>query len=251
MISELFTPSLFPFTTALCLLFGLLLLEIVAVLLGGSLLSADADADVDLDLDVDMDMDLDLDLDADIDSEVSVADGPEGAVYGLSGFLGWLGFGGVPVMIWLAVAFAGFGISGMAVQAGMMSYLGFTLPPSIASLIALPPALMGARAFSGVFARLLPKTQTEAVSANHMGRRIGVISQGTAARGKPAEVRVQDRFGNTHHIRAEPLRDDVQIAQGTKVLVMRKALNTGYRLVALDDVSGLDQTPLNPTNSED
>ena len=58
----------------------------------------------------------------------------------------------------------------------------------------------------------------------------------TTARGRPAEVRVSDRFGNTHYLRAEPLRDDVSIAQGTEVIVLRQRYDEGYRIVALGDI---------------
>jgi hypothetical protein len=61
-----------------------------------------------------------------------------------------------------------------------------------------------------------------------------VVSQGTAARGRPAEIRVSDRYGNTHYIRAEPLRDGTEIPQGTEVIVLRHRYDSGYLIVALD-----------------
>ena len=42
-----------------------------------------------------------------------------------------------------------------------------------------------------------------------------------------------DGHGNAHYLRGEPLKDDEVIPQGTEVLVVRKAQNQGYRLVAL------------------
>ncbi len=57
--------------------------------------------------------------------------------------------------------------------------------------------------FGAVFARLLPKTKTEAVSERMLARRRGIITQGTAERGRPAKVRVADRYGNSQLVRAK------------------------------------------------
>ncbi len=58
-----------PFTTALALLLGLLVLELIALVLGGSLLGADSDVDLDLDLDADSgDLGIDVGPDVDLDA---------------------------------------------------------------------------------------------------------------------------------------------------------------------------------------
>lgn len=44
-----------------------------------------------------------------------------------------------------------------------------------------------------------------------------------------------DRYGNTHHIRAEPLRDEDAISQGSEVLVLRAKHDGRYLLVGLSD----------------
>lgn len=224
MTDILLSAHMMPFTLALGLVFGLLLLELTAALMGGSLMGADTDADLDLDVDADLDVDLDPDLEADVDT----LDTNPGA-------LAWLGIGRVPFMIWLATLLMSFGLIGLTLQSILMQSLGFALPAGLAALVVAPAGLWTTRQFSGAVARLLPKTESSAISKNHLGRRRGIISQGTAARGKPAEVRVLDRHGNTHYLRAEPLRDDQVFAQGTEVLVMRKSLNEGYRLVALSE----------------
>ena len=137
------TEPFVPFTIALALLLGLLVLELFLALLGGTLLGLGADADLDVDMDIDA--------------------------------------------------------------------------PDLGE----------------VFARLLPKTETTAMSERHLGRRIGVVSQGTAKRGMPAEVRVTDHHGNMHYLRAEPVRDSDEIPQGSRVLVLRHRFDQGYRITAL------------------
>ena len=238
------TEPFVPFTIALALLFGLLALELVLAVLGGTLLGMGADAEIDVDLDIDApdlgDLDIDFgdadphlfdfaepELDAEIDLEApsaeTVSPGPAS----------WLGIGKVPTLIWIAAVLLGFGVTGVALQGVFLSMLGVAMP---AGVIAIPAALAGvwfARQFGAVFASLLPKTETSALSARHLGRRIGVVTQGTAKRGKPTEVKVTDRHGNTHYLRGEPLKDEDEITAGTEVLVLRHRLEDGYRLVPL------------------
>ncbi|MEM6387853.1 MAG: OB-fold-containig protein [Pseudomonadota bacterium] len=231
-----------PFTIALALLFGLLALEILLGLLGGTLLGLGADADMDVDLDIEVDLpdvgDLDIDFgDADphlfdfAEPEID-ADMPETDI-AASGPASWLGIGKMPVLIWIAALLLGFGVSGFAIQSLLNGTAGFVLPAAIA---AVPAALAGiwfAKTFGAGFARALPKTESSAMSERHLGRRTGVVTQGTAKRGRPSEVKVKDRHGNTHYLRGEPLKDDDEIPAGTSVLVLRHRFEEGYRLVPL------------------
>jgi len=244
MFAPYLTEPFVPFTISLALLFGLLALEVVLALVGATLLGLGADADLDLDLDLDGpdigDLDIDfgeadaslfdfaepeLDVDADLDSTA-----PEGIPAGPAS---WLGIGKVPTLIWIAAVLLGFGVTGVALQGFSTAIFGTTLH---ASLIAVPAAVAGiwfAKQFGTVFARLLPKTETSAMSKNHLGRRTGIVTQGTARRGSPTEVKITDRHGNTHYLRAEPLKDEDEISAGTKVLVLRHRIEEGYRLVPL------------------
>ncbi|WP_323768075.1 OB-fold-containig protein [Antarctobacter sp.] len=252
MFELLMSDGMFPFTLALALLFGLLILEVVFGLLGGTLLGAGADGvDIDgPDLDVDMpdlgDLGIDLGLDGtdidigdlelaepDLDGPDLDGDIPDGAPDGADSIAAWLGFGKMPALIWLAAILLSFGLSGLVIQTVATNILGGPLPAWLPALPAAAAAIWFARQFGTLFARLLPKMETEALSERHLGRRAGVVTQGTAARGRPAEVRVTDRYGNMHYLRAEPLRDDVTIPQGTEVMVLRHRYETGYLLVAL------------------
>ena len=234
------TDAYAPFTVAIALLFGLLALEVVLVLLGGTLLGLGSDPDIDVDVDVDLpelgDLDIDFgsadaemfdfaepELDAEMPTTATAATGPAS----------WLGIGKMPALIWLAALLLGFGIAGFLIQGVLRSVFDMTLP---ASFVAVPAAFAGiwfAKTLGAAFARMLPKTKTSAVSNRHLGRRSGVVTQGTARRGSPTEVKVTDRFGNTHYLRGEPLKDDDEISAGTRVLVLRHRLEEGYRLVPL------------------
>ena len=236
------TEPFVPFTIALALLLGLLILELFLALLGGTLLGLGTDADLDVDIDApdlgDLDIDLggpefgefdlsdaglDLDAEADTDFDSNFAAGPAS----------WLGMGKVPVLIWFAAILVSFGVTGVFIQTFSTSTIGAPLPVSLVAVLAVVVAIWFARTFGEVFARLLPKTETTAMSERHLGRRIGVVSQGTAKRGMPAEVRVTDHHGNMHYLRAEPVRDSDEIPQGSRVLVLRHRFDQGYRITAL------------------
>ena len=237
------TEPFVPFTIALALLFGLLALEILLSLIGATLLGLGADADVDLDLDIEGpelgDLDIDFgDADASLfdfaepEVDADIADLGEASAPP-SGPASWLGIGKVPTLIWIASVLLAFGVTGFVLQTASNALIGTALPALLVTLPAGIAAIAFARRFGSVFARALPKTETSAMSNRHLGRRTGVVTQGTAKRGSPAEVRITDRHGNMHHLRGEPLKDEDTIAAGTEVLVLRHRYNEGYRLVAL------------------
>ncbi|MEM8630581.1 MAG: OB-fold-containig protein [Pseudomonadota bacterium] len=228
----------FVFSLALAVLCGLLLLEIVFIALGGTILGggeADFDAPEFGAPDTEFDVDLSgLDAEA-VELDLADTPGAETAQGGHGSIAAWLGLGEVPAAIWLAATLMTFGLSGLTIQTFATGAFGGPLPTWLAAAAATLVAVLFSRRFARVFARLLPKTETQALSERHLGRRMGVITQGTAARGRPAEVRVTDRYGNVHYLRAEPLKDDEVIAQGTEVVVLRNRHGGGYSLVALTD----------------
>lgn len=224
-----------PFTFALALLLGLLVLELVLLMLGGSLMADGGEVDLDVgdapDLDVDLAGDIDLDADFDLDAEVDAPEAPAGG----AGLLAALGFGTMPTMIWLASVLMGFGLSGVVLQTALQSLIGFAAPAWLAAIPAAVVAIWFARRFGRVFARILPEVETESVSERALSRRRGVITQGTAARGRPAEVRVTDRFGNSHYLRAEPMREGVTLSQGAEVLVLRDRRSGDFVLIGMSE----------------
>ncbi len=220
---------------ALALLFGLLGGEVIAALFGGSILASEGLADPkapsltvsDFDLDIEADIDLSaLEL-AEIEAEAPAASA--------TGNLTRLGIGDVPVMIWLVVLLAGFAMSGIGVQLIVEGLFGYDLPIGLATVPAGIFGLWFARGFGPVFTRLLPNAKTNRTPECVLARRRGVVTQGTASRGRPAEVRVMDRFGNAHYVQAEPLQDRDMLEQGTDVLVLRHRLLDCFVLVGLSD----------------
>lgn len=246
MFETLSDPAFAPFTFALALLFGLAGLELAALLLGASFLGGDSDAGLDATDGLDAgDFGLeaeglgdfgDLDL-AEIDGFEADASGAELVTASGSpgGPISWLGLGQMPMLIWLAVLLLGFGLFGMGLQMGLKSALSLTAPPWLAALPAAGFSVWFTRRFGAVFARVLPQVETESVSERSLGRRRGLVTQGTASLGRPAEVRVIDKFGNAHYLRAEPFSKEEEITQGSEVLVIRDRRRDAYVLIPLSE----------------
>lgn len=250
MLDTLLSGPFVPFTLSLALLFGLLALEVAFLLIGGSLLGDGAEADVGVPDGGELELDLgayDLDaieLDAfevdafdvdtlDVDAGEFDLGGEVAAPAASSNPLSWLGLGQMPTLIWLATLFMSFGVAGIALQGLVTTISGAPLAALMAVIPCGAAALWFTGQFGAVFARALPKSESQSVSTRQLGRRHGTVTQGTAARGTPAEVRVTDRYGNTHYLRAEPMRDTDTIAQGTEVLVLRHRPTGGFRLIPL------------------
>lgn len=212
-----FTPQSLPFTVALAIVLGLFALEILGLVLGLSLLGLGGEGP-DLDIDTDFDMSADVaDLDVDgLDLDVEVPSGP-------SAILGFLGMRGVPFLMWLVSFLTMFGLFGMVLQSMATSTLGAPLSPWLASFGAFIPALGATRVIANWIALLMPKTETSAMRIRFLGGHRGVITQGVATRGKPAEAKIKDRHGNIHYLRVEPLHDGAEFAHGSEVTLIRKS----------------------------
>ncbi len=272
MLEFLLSPPVVPFAIALGLLVGLLLLEIVALLLGATVLGKElgkpgTEADVDgwsgagesaaeigaeavpgfdadagaaaFDAAVPAPVDLaQMDLGGLDPADIDLDLGPTATAPAATGLAAALGFGRVPALIWLAAALAGFGLSGYLLQSISARLFGAPLPALLAMLPAAAVGLWFARGYGALLARLIPATETSARSKASLSRQRGVVSQGTARAGQPAEVRVTDFRGNLHYIRAEPLDRSETISPGSAVLVLRVLQGPArgqFRIVALSD----------------
>lgn len=228
MVEFLQNINMIPFTAAFGILVALLLIEAVSAFTGLSVFSSESDG-LDLDYNADADIDLDIDTEVEVDLDAATADGSQGL-----SLLAWLGIGRVPTAIWGATALASFGLSGTTLQLTTQWLTGGLLPAAIAIPLVIPPAILITKRLSLTFARAVPKTETTALARRSFAGSHGTITQGTARRDKPAEVRLRDRHGNLHHLRLEPYDDAHALPQGTDVYVTRTADGT-LRLMPLTD----------------
>ncbi|GIT86607.1 hypothetical protein ROBYS_16230 [Roseobacter sp. OBYS 0001] len=216
MLDTFLTPESYPFALALALTAGLFLLEIVSLLLGATILGLGGEGP-----DIDVEADFDLSVDIDTDGFSMPADGIETPT-SPSGLLSWLGIRDVPFLIWLVSFLTMFGLIGLIIQSIATNALGAPLFTSLAVVVALIPSIAITRVIANWVALIMPKTETSAIRTRFLGGHLGTITQGTAARGKPAEVKIKDRHGNMHYLRVEPLHDDDVFPKGSNVTLIRK-----------------------------
>ena len=199
---ELLTaPQNLPFAIALGLVAALALLQVVALLLGGPIGIGDGDFDADVDLDGDLDLDTDGEL---------------------AGALDWLGVGRLPLSILLTLWAAGFGLSGLAIQEVALAATGARLPMLLPSLLALGLSFPLLKISGMILRPILPHDETEAVSTASLLGSEGEIVVGTARRGRPAQARVRDKWGNAHYVSVEPESDVDEFAAGDRVLLLKQ-----------------------------
>ena len=214
----LLAPEMQPFAVALGLVTALAVLEVVLLALG---LSMTVDGP---DLDAEPGFEGEAELDADAD-----------AAFGTGALLSWLGIGQVPVAVWVAAVLTAFGLSGLAIQSAALAVSGDPLSAPVACLLALLPALALGGRFSRSLGRLIPKFESTAISTRSYGGRRGVITVGTARRGRPAQARFTDGHGNIHYAAVEPLDDAAALPQGTEIAILR--LRDGsLRAIAAGDI---------------
>jgi hypothetical protein len=216
MIDWFTAPGSGPFTAALLLMFGLALVEVVALLMG---LSAHEAID---------------DLLASSAGLESSGDGVSGAeASSLVGrALAWFYFGRIPALVILIVFLTTFGLVGLALQAFLRDAFGAGLPVVAAVPIVAVASLPVVRWVSGGLARVLPRDETSAVDPwTFIGATAEVVGPGRASLGLPTQARLVDPFGTEHYLLVEPMEVGVDFAPGD---VVRLAYETqGGRFAAV------------------
>lgn len=194
-----------PFSVALAVMIILGLLEGVGMLLGAGLSGLFDTLLPDFDFDVDT---------PDVDTPGM-----------LSQFIGWLYVGKLPFLVVLIVLLTWFGISGLVLQTLAQSILGTLLPALFASPVALLVALPITRICTAGLARIMPRDETEAVSADSFVGRVAVITTGIARHGSAAQGRLSDQYGQTHYVMIEPDDNGSEFPTGSEVLLIKKSGN--------------------------
>lgn len=190
---------LIPYSIALVVLLGLLLLELVSLVSGSTLDSVMPDLDFDTDGD-------------------------------LSGFaVSLFHLGRVPLSVLTAIFLGGFSVTGMVGQ--------WALGGNFPNLLLIPIAIVAGLAAVAVGGRLvrhiLPTDETYAVKAGTFVGQVAVITQGDATADLSAQARLIDAHGQPHYLQVVPVTGEPPIPQGTEVLIL--SLEEGrYRVVRSD-----------------
>ena len=202
------SPQILPFTVSLGVMFGLFLIELLTLLIGGNPIDA-------------LIPDFETSIDMDVDGGVDIASNSLNA-FGFSYLLGWLHFGRVPVMLIIALFLAGFGVGGMIMQHMLDVSFGSTLPTFIAVIIALIPGIFSVRYLGGILSRILPRDESSAVSTKQFIGQVATITSGNATENLSAEASLTDAHGLTHYFLVRPSKGEGPIQQGEQVLILSR-----------------------------
>lgn len=196
MLSFFLDDANFWFSCAIGVVVALFILEIAGMLFGVSLLGL-------------------IDDQAALDADTDTASG-------FTEFGSWLALDRVPLLVWLVLLLTSFGIAGLLLnffsQALINNYFTLWLVMPVALLFGL---LFTAR-FGSFIARLLPKQESSATTADELVGCVGHITVGVARQDSPAEGKFVDTHGQPHYLLVEPLEPEEQFSQGERILLIQK-----------------------------
>ena len=195
-------PALFPFTLAAAVMAGLVVVEAISLLLGQSL-SGMVDGALGHDGGGG-----DLVTTADADGAVSPA-----------ALMSWINLGRVPFLILLILGLAVFALAGFILQ-GLAAALLAPLPALPAVGLAAAATLPALRVSTRALARLIPRDESYAVTADDLVGTTAEVTLGPLDQGLPGQVRARDRHDNVHFLRARAAADASPMATGTRVLLV-------------------------------
>ncbi len=218
-----------PFSIAIGLMVLIGVIELVSMVLGGSLSSAVDGLLPDIDLDIDVP---DIDVpDVDIpDMDAPSVDAPGS----FATLLSWLNVGRVPFLVLFVIFLSAFGMVGIGLQGFTYEGLGFLWPAWLAAIPAFVVSLPITRFMGLIVGKIMPKDETLAVSQDSLIGRIAIIVLGTATLGSAAQGKVKDEHGRDHYVMIEPDTDSETFNEGQSVLLVRRGGGTYF---AIGDVS--------------
>ncbi|MDG6097529.1 DUF1449 family protein [Alteromonas sp. ZYF713] len=196
MLSFLLDDANFWFSCALGIVIALFILEMAGMFFGVSLLGLVDDQAA-------------LDADADTSS-------------GFTEFGSWLALDRVPLLVWLVLLLTTFGSAGLTFNFLSLTLLDTYFARWLITLLAVVAGLFFTARFGTFIARLLPKQESSATTADELVGTVGHITVGVARQNSPAEGKFIDAHGQPHYLLVEPLEPDEQFSQGEKILLIQK-----------------------------
>lgn len=127
----------------------------------------------------------------------------------------------VPLVILLVIFFVAFGLSGLAIQAVCIKFLGITLNGFLVSVPALFVGGTMSKAIGEVLSKVVPTDETDALEISYFKNKVGVITLGVAQNNMPAQCKIKDHFGKLHYFMVFPDETDESLEQGDRVLLVR------------------------------
>ena len=196
MLSFLLDDANFWFSCALGIVIALFILEMAGMFFGVSLLGLVDDQAA---------------LDADTDTSS-----------GFTEFGSWLALDRLPLLVWLVLLLPTFGSAGLTFNFLSLTLLDTYFARWLITLLAVIAGLFFTARFGSFIARLLPKQESSATTADELVGTVGHITVGVARQNSPAEGKFIDAHGQPHYLLVEPFEPDEQFSQGEKILLIQK-----------------------------
>lgn len=190
-----------PYVIAFACVLVLCVLEVLALVVGHSMISA-------------------LDQWVPDDAEPDAGDGS-----GLNGIAAWLYLNRLPFLIWFVLALSSFAIAGY-----LVNYLSFILKGELQpQLFTLPIAVIGSALSCHYLGCVLADWQTHHQSSpvtledfDSLSGYIGTITLGCAIKGIPSEAVVRDKHEQKHYVLVEPEIAGIEFVSGTQVVLLKR-----------------------------
>jgi hypothetical protein len=136
--------------------------------------------------------------------------------------LHWVGFGQVPLLIFLVTFLGIFGFLGLVGQYATLRISGgdWTVPWWIAWLPVLMVSVAPTRLIAVAVGKVLPREETSAISESSFIGSVATITLGAARKGQPSQAKLRDAHGTTHYVMVEPHHDDEVLEAGEEVVLV-------------------------------
>lgn len=188
-----------PYTIALTIVFGVAMLEGLALLVGASLMSL-----------------LDDLVDINIDTDAEVSSG------GLTSLLGWLCLNKLPLLVWLVLLLTSFALGGLIYNYIMVITVNLDILFWLSKPVALITALLSTHYLGEKIAKIIPKNESSATSTSEFAGRVATITLGKASIGNAAQAVLIDDYQQKHYVMVEPEQADQTFLQGSSVVLLEK-----------------------------
>lgn len=152
----------------------------------------------------------------DVDADIDVTTG------GLTSVWGWLCLNKLPVLIWLVIFFASFGVAGYTINYLTLTVFSSLLPVFIGIFCAVFVAVFFTKFLSTPLAKLLPKNESSAQSNQSFVGLVGRITVGKASFENPAEAVIYDSFNQKHYVLVAPEFKEEEFKQGSEIVLLKK-----------------------------
>jgi hypothetical protein len=139
----------------------------------------------------------------------------------VGGHLSLLGLGKVPFIIWLTFFFGLFSLIGYAANAISSSIFGY-MPVWVSIVPVVITSFMINGVLCKVFAKILPRFETTAVSTDTFSGRVAKVTIGDATYTKFAMGVVLDEHNMSHNIRIKAMDDGVVLNQNNPVILVEQ-----------------------------